>query len=124
MSDKIKQEIIECEDKLIQAFRDSDLSVIDQLIHNDLLFNGPNGELIDKEMDLDTYRSGNMVVDIMEAEGREICVVEDVAIVSTVIYLKGSFLKHPIDSKARFLRVWKKDGEQWKVIGGSSVILS
>lgn len=124
MKDNIKEEIVECEENLIQAFRESDLTVIDEMIHTDLLFNGPNGELIDKEMDLETYRSGNMIVDIMEAEGREINVFGNVAVVSTVIYLKGSFLKHPIDSKARFLRVWKKDDTQWKVIGGSSVILS
>lgn len=119
----MKQEIIECEEKLLQAFRDSDLAVMDQLIHDDLIFNGPTGELIDKEMDLSTYRSGNMIVEVMEAIDREIRTFTDTATVSTVIYLKGWFLKNPIDGKARFFRTWKNFSGQWKVIGGSSVLL-
>lgn len=119
----MKQEIIESEEKLLQAFRDSDIKAMDGLIHDDLIFNGPTGELIDKEMDLSTYRSGNMVVEIMEFLEREVCMFGDTATVSTVVYLKGSFQKNPIDGKARFFRTWKNIGGQWQVIGGSSVLL-
>lgn len=119
----MKHEIDQCEEKLLQAFRTSDIKALDELIHDNLIFNGPTGEIIDKEMDLDAYRSGHALVDTLDCIDRKTEIFDDTAVVSTVIYLKGSFMEHKIDGKARFLRIWKKSNGRWKVIGGSSIVL-
>lgn len=119
----MKEEIVKCEERILQAFRESDIKVLDELIHDDLIFNGPTGEVIDKEMDLSAYKSGDAIVEKMESLEREVQVFGDTAIVSTVISLKGSFMDNPIDGKARFIRVWKKSDNRWQVIGGASVVI-
>lgn len=120
----LEEQINKSEDKLIQAFKDSDVKVIDELIHDDLIFNGPTGDLINKEMDLSSYRSGNMVVNEMNVLEREVRVFDNTATVSTVVHLKGSFMKNQIDAKVRFFRTWKSFAGEWKVIGGSSIFLN
>ena len=119
----MKQEIIECEERILQAFRTSDVKVLDELIHDDLIFNIPSGEVINKEMDLDAYKSGYAKVEEMNCEEREIKEFGDTAVVSTVIYLKGTFMDNKVDGRARFLRTWKKTGGRWQVVGGASVVL-
>jgi ketosteroid isomerase-like protein len=54
---------------------------------------------------------------------REIQLFEDTAIVTTVIYLKASSGGRLIEGKTRFLRIWKKFNNGWKIIGVASVNL-
>ena len=55
---EIEAQIRECEARLYTAMSSSDVSELDVLIADDLLFAGPTGELATKAMDLDLYRTG------------------------------------------------------------------
>ena len=55
-----KEEIIDLEQKLIEAISTSNIQFLDNILHNDLLFISPNGDVITKEMDLTSHRSGEM----------------------------------------------------------------
>jgi ketosteroid isomerase-like protein len=46
------------EERLRQALLDSDISTLDELIADDLLFTLPTGLVIDKQTDLDAHRFG------------------------------------------------------------------
>lgn len=113
-----KNEIEACETKLLQAMKNCDLKVLDELLHDGLLFNGPSGETITKEMDLAAYKSGNMVVDEFVVSGQQISLIEDTGIVAVTVELKGSFMKQPIGGKIRYIRTWKVIHGQFKMIGG------
>lgn len=112
------EDVIACENRLLQAMRDCDLEVLDELLHDDLLFNGPTGEVVTKAMDLAVYKSGNMIVDENIASQQQIRSFGDTTVVSVVVSLKGQFMKQPISGKFRYIRMWKKIGDQWKIIGG------
>ena len=114
------QEIIKCEESLLRAMKNSDVKVLDELIHNDLIFNIPTGDIVTKNMDLDTYKS-ETVLENVDCLDRKVQIFENTAIVSTIIYMKGTYGGMNIDTKIRFFRTWKKFGEQWKIIGGSSI---
>lgn len=116
----IKEEIEACEVKLLKAMKDQDIAVMDELLHDDLIFNGPTGEFVTKEMDLAVYKSGNMLIEKNIASEQEIRTFGDTAIVTVTIDLKGQFMKQPISGKFRFVRTWKKIDDQWKMIGGAS----
>lgn len=117
----VEEEIVECEELLLHAMKTSDLNILDNLISDDLIFNAPTGDVITKEMDLSTYRSGNMVLQSLDCLSREIRIFDNVVVVSAKVFMKGSFFQQPLEGEVRFLRTWKKISDQWKIIGGASV---
>jgi hypothetical protein len=60
MDSEIETQIHECEARLYTAMATSDVSELDMLIADDLLFVGPTGELATKAMDLEVHRSFSM----------------------------------------------------------------
>ncbi len=115
--------IIDLEQELLEAMKNCDIQKLDELIHEELLFNIPDGQTITKAMDLDNYRSGNMKIDNISSSEQTINLLDDNAIVSVVIDMKGKFLNHSLDGKYRVLRVWKKNDSSWNIIAGSSLRL-
>lgn len=125
MIDPISEDIIASyEDKLMNAMKNSDVTALDKLLHNDLVFNGPDGTTITKEMDKETYRSGQMKISTLSATDRTIHLVDDLGIVTVTVHITGEMMGQPIHNKARFLRIWKHvDSVVWQLIAGSSVII-
>lgn len=119
------KEIENCEEKLLAAIRSCDVAALDELLHEDLLFNLPDGETKTKAFDLETYRSGNMAVESISAVDRTISAISsETAVVATTINLKAKWYDTPIDGRFRYLRVWKSCDGNWKVIAGSVVPLN
>lgn len=116
--DELKKELMACEYELLKAMRNSDIEKMDELLHDDLLFSGPAGETITKEIDLETYRSENMVVLGNTASDQEISIFGDTAIVLVNIALKAQFMQELVEGRFRYIRVWKNSSNVWKVIGG------
>jgi ketosteroid isomerase-like protein len=114
-----KEEIIQQEKKLLEAIRSSDTEILDQLLHDDLLCLVPGGQVITKQMDLQSHRSGHMTVEKLEAEFKEINIINDTAICIVVYDTKGTMMQQPIEGKFKYLRVWKRSPEQLKVIAAS-----
>ena len=120
--ENLKNQIIELEGELLEAMKKGDFQALDNLLHDDLLFVIPTGQTVTKEIDLANLRSGNLKVEELLSEGLEVNLIEDCAVTSVSINLKGSYLDQVIDTKFKYIRTWKllKDGN-WKVIGGAGV---
>lgn len=114
-----KNEIIELEKKLIEAIKTSDIQFLDKILHDDLLFIIPNGQVITKAMDLASHKAKEMIVDELVPEMEELNIVDDTAIVVMIYDTKGKMLGNPIEGKFRYIRFWKHFPEGFKVIGGS-----
>ena len=112
-------EIIDLENKLLEAIKKSDVAYLDKILHDDLLFMLPDGNVITKEIDLASHRSGEMVVEEIVPTIEQINFIEDTAVVTVVYDSKGSMLGNPIRGKFRYIRFWKKFPDGMKVIGGS-----
>ena len=116
-------QVIACENRLLEAMRTSNVELLDELLHDDLLFNGPTGETATKAMDLTNYRSGNIQLHTVAASDQAIRLIGDTAVVAVTVMLQGNYLDQVIDGKFRYLRVWKRAESSWKVIAGSVVPL-
>ena len=114
-----KDEVIALEHALIKAISTSDLQSLDKILHDDLRFLAPNGQVITKAMDLASHKAGEMVVDEIKPTIEEIKIVEDTAIVVIVYDTKGMMLGNPIEGRFRYIRIWKRFSDSLKVIGGS-----
>lgn len=112
-----------CEDDLLRAMRTSDADLLGTLLHDDLLFNGPTGATATKAMDVANYRSGGIALRTVEASDRTIRVIGDNAVVAVTVALQGLYLGQALDVRCRYIRVWKRTGDRWQVIGGGVVVL-
>lgn len=113
------QEILHLEQQLLEAIKTSDLKVLDQLLHDDLLFIAPNSQTITKEMDLASHRKGEMVVETILSEVEHVQLIDNTAIVVIIYHTKGKMLGNAIEGSFKYIRFWQQNDNYWKVIGGS-----
>lgn len=118
-----KSAILAIERDLIEALKKNDVGFLDRALHDDLVFLAPNGQILTKQMDLDSHRRGDMVVDHLIPSFEEVKISGDIATVVVAYETKGSMLGHPIEGKFRYLRVWKEFGDGLKVIAGGCIML-
>jgi ketosteroid isomerase-like protein len=116
-----KNQILECERILLDAFKNKDIKSLDELLHPDCLFILPNGKTVTKPMVIENYRTGNMMMTSLVATDYIINMIDDTAIVSLTLEMKGKYFDQLIETNCRYLRVWKLCNSQWKVIAVSGV---
>ena len=85
-----KPEIIDLENTLLEAIKKSDISVLEKILHDDLLFMVPTGDVITKALDLASHHAGEMVVEEIIPTIEQIKIIEDTAVVTVVYDSKGS----------------------------------
>ncbi|MEN2415849.1 nuclear transport factor 2 family protein [Flavobacterium mesophilum] len=118
------EDVVNAEIELLTAIKKADVPILEKILHDDLLFNLPDGNTITKEFDLDSYRSGKMKIDSLEASDQIINIIGDAAVVAVTVSLKGAFGDYPINGAFRYIRVWKQFDGLLKVIAGSCLKLA
>ena len=78
MDPNLEAEIVARETALLQAMTSNDVAMLDDLLHEDLLFNGPDGQTGTKALDLANYRSGDVQLRRADASERMVSAVGDV----------------------------------------------
>lgn len=114
-----KIDIEKMEYRLIDGIKNSDLDFLEKVMHNDLLGIAPNGEIINKEIDLASHRAGSMIVEELTPEINDIQIIDDTAIVIVTYDTKGTMLGTPIEGRFKYNRVWKKFDNEVKIISVS-----
>ncbi len=117
------ENVIKAENQLFSAQRSGNVDVLDQLLHDDLVAMAPTGQLLTKEMDLDSYRTKSVVIDDASIEIDSIHILDDVALSVVTMTAKGKSMGEPIEGKFRYFRVWKRIDGILKVVGASFIQL-
>lgn len=116
-------EVLEHENALYDAMINCNIATLDHLLHADLLFVVPSGQTITKEVDLQTYREGSLKINELNPQVEEIRIIEDLAIITLLMDLKGEYNNEPFESKYKYIRFWKQFSDGLKVVGGSGIAL-
>ncbi|MFB9863548.1 nuclear transport factor 2 family protein [Rufibacter immobilis] len=58
-----RENVFHTETVLVEAIKSRDVKLLDNILHDDLLFIAPNGQVVTKQMDLDSHRAGEMLVE-------------------------------------------------------------
>lgn len=124
MDTSYQDQVIARENSLLEAMTTNNVDLLDDLLHDDLLFNGPDGTTAGKVMDLINYRSGNIHLHTATSHDLMINLIGDTAVVAVTVELQGNYLDESLDGRFRYLRVWKLIDNRWQVIGGSVVPLA
>ncbi len=117
------EQIVENEKRLLEAFKNKDLAVLDDLLYEKCLFHLPNGKTADKADVIENYRSGNTKMISILVSDQIINLVEDVAVVDVIQNMRLNYFDQSVDSSFRYLRVWKLFGDKWKGISVTGIQL-
>lgn len=118
---EIIDEIIKREEELRLAMIKSDVEKLDELIDDSLVFVSPNGMIVIKEMDLSAHRSSIQKMTQLVQSEQNIKVQNDFVVVTVKADIVGTYADTSISGKYRYLRIWSKINENWKVVAGSVV---
>ena len=114
-----KENVIEAENKLFSAQLVSNVSILDQLLHDDLVAVAPTGQIVTKEIDLNAHKAKTMIIEEASTEINEIKIAGDTALSIVTMTAKGKMMGTPLEGKFRYFRVWKRFDGTLKVIGAS-----
>ncbi|WP_353182034.1 nuclear transport factor 2 family protein [Parapedobacter lycopersici] len=114
-----REEVIEAENKLFSAQRISDVDRLDQLLYDDLIAVAPTGQVVTKEMDLDSHRTKTMVIEEASTTIDNIKITGGTALSIVTMTAKGKVAGTPLEGQFRYFRVWKRIEGTLKVIGAS-----
>ena len=113
-------EIVALETRLRAAQLDADGVALNQLISDDLLFTGPDGNLATKSVDVGAHESG--LIRFRKHEPEELRVRRvgaDVAIAALRTRLEVEVSGNVISGIFRYTRVWAREADgNWRVAGG------
>ena len=114
-----KEDVTEAENQLFLAQLAGDADALDQLLHDDLIAVAPTGQIVTKEMDLDSHRAKTMIIEEASTEIDDINIMGDTALSIVTMNAKGKMMGTPLAGKFRYFRVWKRFDDTLKVIGAS-----
>ena len=112
--------IVVLEARIRLAQLGADLTALNELISDDLLFTGPDGQLGSKAQDIEAYRSGTVkFIDHIPEELRIRRVSADVSIAALRAQLTVDVAGRRSRGTYRYTRIWaREDGQIWRVVGG------
>ena len=93
-------EIEKYEDRLLKAIRENNVKELEILLHDDLVFLNPMGQVLTKDMDLENYKSGQIAIETLQPSEQRVSLIGDTAVITVKIRLKG-----------KGFPVYKKEGE-------------
>lgn len=114
-----RENVVEAENKLFSAQIVSDVNLLDQLLHDDLVAVAPTGQILTKEMDLNSHKAKIMIIEDASTEIDNIRIMGDTALSIVTMTAKGKMMGTPLEGKFRYFRVWKRFDGTLKVIGAS-----
>jgi len=96
----------------------SDVSTLDTLIDEQLVFTGPDGALYGKSDDLDAHRRGLIRIDRLDPSEEHIQRFDRIAVVSVRMEMSGAFQGTPFAGPFRYTRVWRAHENGWRIVAG------
>ncbi|MEH6309142.1 nuclear transport factor 2 family protein [Olivibacter sp. CPCC 100613] len=118
----MEREILKLEAQLIAAILNSNLQVLDTLLHDELIFVNHLGMVLSKKEDLAPHINGDLKITELVASDQQLHLFGDTAVVVVTKEIRGIYLDQPFENRVKFTRVWKLFNKDWKVITASSVL--
>ena len=85
------EQIIACKNRLLEALKTGNIRVLDELLHDNLIFNIPTGQTSTKLIDIENYKSGIMTVSEILATDQIINSIDDISTVAVTLHLKAKY---------------------------------
>ena len=114
----VDEEILAYEEQLRQAQLASDVTALDRLLDDELIFTSIDGSLASKSDDLALHGSGRLRITRMIPLERRVLHLGDTSVVSVKMDASAIIDGSPISGILRYTRVWHKRADGWRVVAG------
>lgn len=116
-----KKHIQRLEDRLKTAMLHSDVAELDDLLASDLIFTNHIGQIMTKQDDLNTHKSGLLTIEKLDLYDQLIKFSQNIAIVSACAHIRGNFGGKTSESTLRFTRIWQETSpDKWQIVAAHS----
>ena len=114
----LDDEILACEAQLRQAQLTADVTVLDRLIDDRLLFTSIDGTLATKADDLALHRSGRLRITRMDVVDMKILHLEATAVVNVLMNSAAVIDGAEVTAMLRYTRAWHRRPDGWRIVAG------
>lgn len=111
------------ERRLQSAIVESDVTTLDAMLDDSVVYTGPDGVALGKEQDLDTHRSGVLDVRIFDTESFTSRVIGDTGLTFIEAALTGTAAGEPFSVRMRYTRTWVRGPGGWVVVAAHASAL-
>src|ERR1700744_2825104 len=116
-------EILDREAELRRAQLASDVSTLDRLLDDSLMFTSLDGTGVTKSDDLSLHAAGRLRITRMEPVERSVMHLGVTSVVSVKMDSAAVLDGSPISAGLRYTRVWHKVSGDWRVVAGHMSIV-
>lgn len=110
--------LLACEAALRTAQLEGDVAALERLLDDALVFTGSDGAVYGKTEDLDAHRRGWVRITRLEPSEERVERYGGVAVVSVRMEMAGSWQGVPFEGPFRYMRVWRRTGDGWRIVAG------
>jgi ketosteroid isomerase-like protein len=96
----------------------SDVSELERLVDDALVFTGPDGAVYGKQDDLEAHRRGLVRITRLEPSEERIQRFGPIAVVSVRMEMSGTFRDAAFAGPFRYTRVWCARPDGWRIVAG------
>lgn len=111
-----EQEIIRIEEAWRQPRISGNIAFLDSLYAKEFRFQGTNGKVISRKADIAGFASGEIRPEVIAAEEMHVALYGDVAVVTGLDRLKGSYKGHAGEGRVRFMDVFVHRAGRWQLV--------
>ncbi len=104
------------ETALQRALLVNDVAALDDMLHDQVRFSGPDGLTINKQQDMDAHRRGELVFSAVDQLERDTQVIDGVGISRAELRLVGTVAGAPVDVTVVYTRTWLPTPAGWLIV--------
>jgi ketosteroid isomerase-like protein len=110
--------IAEYELALRNAMLANDVEALTELLDDELVFTGPDGQVLSKNDDLSVHRQKLLGLDQLDVYEMQSHRIGEMILTTTKAVLAGHFGSTPFSGSFAYTRLWRQSGARWRIVAG------
>ncbi len=112
----MEEELLKLEDEFARAVASNDVDALDEILAEDWIIVGPDGNITDKARFLGVIKSGVLSHEGMESTDWRVCLYGNTALVTGLTTTKGKFMGQDFASCERATDIFVKQTSRWQCV--------
>ncbi len=112
----MEEELLKLEDEFARAVASNDVDALDEILAEDWIIVGPDGNITDKARFLGVIKSGVLSHEVMESTDWRVCLYGNTALVTGLTTTKGKFMGQDFASCERATDIFVKQTSRWQCV--------